>query len=54
MRAISIWAGLMIWKLSDDTNDAELTTTAHRSLRHPLKNKVFAKTNNPESFIPGS
>jgi chitinase len=46
--------GVMIWELSDDTNDAELLTIAYRSMRHPLKNKVFAKPSKPESFIPGS
>ena len=41
-------AGVMIWELSNDTADAELLTAAWRSLRHPLKNKVFAKSVTPE------
>jgi chitinase len=45
--------GVMIWELSEDTSDAELLTTAYRSMRHPLKNKVFAKMSKPESSVPG-
>ena len=33
--------GVMIWELSDDTPDAELLTTAHRALVHPLEASVF-------------
>jgi chitinase len=46
--------GVMIWELSDDTSDAELLTAAYRSMRHPLKNRIFAKTSKPESPVPGS
>ncbi|MBV8629547.1 MAG: chitinase [Silvibacterium sp.] len=34
--------GVMIWELSDDTPDAELLTTAHRALRHPLDSEPCA------------
>ena len=33
--------GVMIWELSGDTDDAELLHTVYRSLRHPLKRRVF-------------
>ena len=33
--------GVMIWELSGDTEDAELLHTVYRSLRHPLKRRVF-------------
>jgi len=33
--------GVMIWELSGDTADAELLNTVYRSLRHPLKRRVF-------------
>jgi chitinase len=33
--------GVMIWELSGDTEDAELLNTVYRSLRHPLKRRVF-------------
>jgi chitinase len=46
--------GVMIWELSGDTNDAELLTTVYRSLHHPLKNKVFAKSATPELWVSGS
>ena len=45
--------GVMIWELSNDTADAELLRMAHWSLRHPLKNKVFAKVRTPESTVFG-
>lgn len=34
--------GVMIWELSDDTPDAELLTTAHHALLHPLEASSFA------------
>lgn len=40
--------GVMIWELSQDTNDAELLSMVYRSLHHPLKDKVFAKKRTPE------
>ena len=46
--------GVMIWELSGDTADAELLSTVYRSLRHPLKNKVFAKMRTPETTLSGS
>jgi chitinase len=33
--------GVMIWELSNDTPDAELLTTAHRALVHPLEASAF-------------
>ncbi len=33
--------GVMIWELSGDTPDAELLNAVYRSLRHPLKKRVF-------------
>jgi chitinase len=36
--------GVMIWELSGDTQDAELLGIVHRTLRHPLKPRVFAKS----------
>ena len=46
--------GVMIWELSGDTPDAELLSTVYRSLRHPLKNKVFAKASTAELRASGS
>jgi chitinase len=36
--------GVMIWELSGDTANAELLGIVYRSLRHPLKARVFANT----------
>jgi chitinase len=36
-------AGVMIWELSGDTDDAELLNAAYRSLHHPLSASVFAE-----------
>ena len=36
--------GVMIWELSGDTQDAELLSIVHSTLRHPLKARVFANT----------
>jgi chitinase len=33
--------GVMIWELSNDTEDAELLNVAYRSLHHPIHSKVF-------------
>lgn len=46
--------GVMIWELSNDTEDAELLTAAWRSLHHPLKNKVFAKVRTQTVTVAGS
>ena len=46
--------GVMIWELSGDTADAELLSVAYRSLRHPMKNKVFAKLRTPTTTAMGS
>src|SRR5581483_10953548 len=34
--------GVMVWELSEDTDDAQLLHIAHRSLRHPMPKRVFA------------
>ena len=34
--------GVMIWELSGDTEDAELLHTVYRSLRRPLKRRLFS------------
>ena len=47
-------AGVMIWELSNDTEDAELLTAVWRSLHHPLKNKVFAKVRTPTVTVSGT
>jgi chitinase len=36
-------AGVMIWELSGDTEDAELLNAAYRSLHHPLDPSAFAE-----------
>ena len=36
-------AGVMIWELSGDTDDAELLAAAYRSLHHPLNASAFAE-----------
>jgi chitinase len=36
-------AGVMIWELSGDTQDAELLHATYRALHHPLRNRVFAE-----------
>jgi chitinase len=36
-------AGVMIWELSGDTEDAELLQTAYHALHHPLRKRVFAE-----------
>ncbi len=36
-------AGVMIWELSGDTDDAELLNVAYRSLHHPLGASIFAE-----------
>ncbi len=46
--------GVMIWELSQDTNDAELLSMVYRSLHHPLKNKVFARLRTTEGTISGT
>lgn len=52
--------GVMIWELSNDTQDAQLLRTAYRSLRHPLRAKVFeeaaisAQTTTPRQPIHAS
>lgn len=43
--------GIMIWDLSGDTADAELLRAAHRSLHHPMKARVFARSV-PEAAEP--
>jgi chitinase len=47
-------AGIMIWELSNDTEDAELLKVAWRSLHHPLKNKVFANARTPVESASGT
>jgi chitinase len=46
--------GVMIWELSNDTEDAQLLRVAWRSLHHPLKNKVFAKVRTPITNVSGT
>jgi chitinase len=46
--------GVMIWELSGDTADAELLNTVYHSLRHPLKNKTFARLNTTETKVSGT
>ncbi|HEV2273783.1 MAG TPA: glycosyl hydrolase family 18 protein [Acidobacteriaceae bacterium] len=36
--------GVMIWELSDDTADAEMLGTVYRSLRHPIRSRVFEES----------
>ena len=36
--------GVMVWELSEDTDDAQLLHIAHRSLRHPMPKRVFAES----------
>ncbi len=45
--------GVMIWELSNDTEDAELLTMAYRALHHPLKSRVFAKVRTPVETLAG-
>jgi chitinase len=35
-------AGVMVWELSEDTEDAQLLHIAHRSLRHPMRTRAIA------------
>ena len=46
--------GVMIWELSNDTEDAELLTAAWRSLHHPLRNRVFAKVRTAPVTVAGT
>jgi chitinase len=46
--------GVMIWELSNDTEDAELLSVAWHSLHHPLKSKVFAKVRTPTIIASGT
>lgn len=41
--------GVMIWELSNDTDDAELLKATYRSLRHPIKARVFETATSPET-----
>jgi chitinase len=45
-------AGVMIWELSGDTEDAELLHTAYHALHHPLRKRVFAEGSLAEAGIP--
>jgi hypothetical protein len=44
----------MIWELSGDTANAELLGIVYRSLRHPLKARVFTNTVSIEPVPAGS
>lgn len=46
--------GVMIWELSGDTANAELLGIVYRSLRHPLKARVFTNTVSIEPVPAGS
>lgn len=37
--------GVMIWELSEDTNDAELLNVAHRALHRPMAQRTFPPSN---------